>query len=166
MARVDLPADSPAADPLTRAHTQAKELMVVLRDLVHGIRPQILADVGLLAALRELAAQSPVPVTVVGPQTVSRPPELVEATAYYVASEALGNVAKHAGASRAEVRVEWSGDVLTLEVIDDGRGGADPAAGTGLTGLSDRVAAVGGRLLLATPAGGGTLVRVELPCRS
>jgi signal transduction histidine kinase len=166
MARVDVPADSPAAEPLTRAHSQAKELMVVLRDLVHGIRPQILADLGLLPALRELAAQCPVPVTVSGPETVTRPPELVEATAYYAASEALGNVVKHAGATRAELRVDWSGDLLALQIRDDGRGGADPAGGTGLTGLADRVAAVGGRLLLAGPPGGGTLVRVELPCRS
>jgi signal transduction histidine kinase len=107
-----------------------------------------------------------VPVTVSGPETVTRPPELVEATAYFAASEALGNVVKHAGATRAELRVAWSGDLLALQIRDDGRGGADPAGGTGLTGLADRVAAVGGRLLLASPPGGGTLVRVELPCRS
>jgi signal transduction histidine kinase len=89
----------------------------------------------------------------------------VETTAYFVASEALGNVAKHALATRAEVAVDWAGDSLVLEVRDDGAGGADPAAGSGLTGLADRVAAVGGRLLLSSPPGGGTLVRVELPCR-
>jgi signal transduction histidine kinase len=166
MARVDVPADSPAAGPLTRAHGQAKELMVVLRELVHGIRPQILADLGLVPALRELAAQSPVPVTVTGPAPVTRPPDRVETTAYYAAAEALGNVVKHAAATAADVRVEWAGDRLVLQVRDDGRGGADPERGTGLTGLADRVAAVGGRLLLASPAGGGTVLRVELPCRS
>jgi signal transduction histidine kinase len=165
MARLDLPDDSPAAAPLHRAHEQAKDLMVVLRDIVHGIRPQVLADLGLLPALRELAGRSPVPVTVHGPETLNRPPEQVETTAYLAASEALGNAARHAGATRAGVRVAWTGDLLTLEVCDDGRGGADPAAGTGLTGLADRVAAVGGRLLLSSPAGAGTLVRVELPCR-
>ncbi len=165
MARLDLPDDSPAAGPLHRAHEQAKDLMVALRDIVHGIRPQALSDLGLLPALRDLAGRSPVPVDVHGPDTVTRPPEQVETTAYFAASEALGNVAKHAGATRADVRVAWSGDLLTLEVRDDGRGGADPATGTGLTGLADRVAAVGGRLLLSSPAGGGTLVRVELPCR-
>jgi signal transduction histidine kinase len=106
-----------------------------------------------------------VPVTVTGPDIVSRPPERIETTAYFAASEALGNVAKHAGASSADLRMSWEGEKLVLEVRDDGHGGADPAAGTGLTGLADRVAAVGGRLLLASPEGGGTLVRVELPCQ-
>ena len=165
MARVDLPPDSPALQPLEQARAQAKDLMVALRDIVHGIRPQTLTDLGLLPALRELAARSPVPVTVTGPDIVSRPPERIETTAYFAASEALGNVAKHAGASSADLRMSWEGEKLVLEVRDDGHGGADPAAGTGLTGLADRVAAVGGRLLLASPEGGGTLVRVELPCQ-
>jgi signal transduction histidine kinase len=139
--------------------------MVMLRDIVHGIRPQVLGDLGLLPALRELAGRTPLPVHVSAPDVISRPPEQVETTAYFVASEALGNVAKHALATRAEVVVDWAGDSLVLEVRDDGAGGADPAAGSGLTGLADRVAAVGGRLLLSSPPGGGTLVRVELPCR-
>ena len=165
MARLDLPDDSPAAEPLHRAHEQAKDLMVALRDIVLGIHPQALSDLGLLPALRDLAGRAPLPVTVHGPQTVTRPPEPVEATAYFAASEALGNVVKHAGATHAEVRVDWQGETLTVEVRDDGAGGADPAAGTGLTGLADRVAAAGGRLLLSSPPGGGTLVRLELPCR-
>ena len=165
LARHDLPAGSPAAEPLQRAHEQAKGLMVVLRDIVHGIRPQVLSDLGLLPALRDLAQRAPLPVEVHGPATVNRPPEPVETTAYFAASEALGNVVKHAGATRADIRVAWSGELLSLEVRDDGLGGADPAAGSGLTGLADRVAAVGGRLLLSSPPGGGTRVRVELPCR-
>lgn len=165
MARHDLPPDSPAAESLDQARNQAKDLMVALRDIVHGIRPQTLTDLGLMPALRELAARSPVPVTVTGPDTVSRPPERIETTAYFAASEALGNVAKHAGAGRVDLRMSWAGEKLVLEVRDDGLGGAEPSAGTGLTGLADRVAAVGGRLLLASPAGGGTLVRVELPCQ-
>lgn len=164
MARLDLPADSPAAEPLTKAHTQAKELMVVLRDLIHGIRPQALTDLGLPAALRELAGRSPVPVTVAGDEAAARPPEQIETTAYFVASEALTNVVKHAQAGRADVRLSRAGESLVLEISDDGRGGADPASGTGLTGLADRVAAVGGRLLLASPPGAGTRIRVELPC--
>jgi signal transduction histidine kinase len=164
MARLDLPADSPAADPLTQAHTQAKELMVVLRDLIHGIRPQALTDLGLPAALRELAVGSPVPVTITGLEGAARPPEKIEATAYFVASEALTNVVKHAQATQADVRLSRLGESLVMEISDDGRGGADPAFGTGLTGLADRVAAVGGRLLLASPPGGGTRIRVELPC--
>ncbi|WP_231956766.1 MULTISPECIES: sensor histidine kinase [unclassified Actinoplanes] len=163
MARLDLPEDSPAAGPLGQAHTQAKELMVVLRDLVHGIRPQVLTDLGLPAALRELAATSPVPVTV-ETDIVARPPEGIETTAYFVAAEALTNIAKHARATAARVRVTGDGTRVDLEIQDNGRGGADPAAGTGLTGLADRVAAAGGRLLLASPAGGPTLLRVELPC--
>ncbi|MEU9825255.1 sensor histidine kinase [Micromonospora chersina] len=164
LARLDVPEDSPAAKPLAVAHEQAKELMVTLRGIVQGIRPPQLTELGLAGAVRELAAQATVPVTVRADLT--RPvPELVETTAWYVVSEALGNVARHAGASRAEVRLTSSGRRLVVEVADDGRGGADPARGTGLTGLADRVAAVDGRLLLASPPGGPTLVRVELPCR-
>lgn len=164
LARLDVPADSPAARPLAIAHDQAKDLMVMLRQIVHGIRPQSLTDLGLAGAVRELAGEATVPVTVHA--ELGQPlPEPVETTAYYVVSEALGNVARHARAGRAEVRLTRTGDQLVVEVHDDGRGGADPARGTGLTGLSDRVAAAGGRLLLASPPGGPTLVRVELPCR-
>ncbi|MET0492169.1 MAG: sensor domain-containing protein [Actinoplanes sp.] len=163
MARLDVPDDSPAAPPLTAAHEQAKELMVVLRDLIHGIRPQALTDLGLPAALRELAGWSPLPVTVTVADGVSRPAAQVEGTAYFVASEALANVVKHSGASRADVLLARAGEALVLEVRDDGHGGADPAGGSGLTGLADRVAAVGGRVLLSSPDGGPTLVRVELP---
>ncbi|WP_436527679.1 sensor domain-containing protein [Actinoplanes sp. HUAS TT8] len=163
MARLDLPADSPAAEPLGMAHTQAKELMVVLRDLIHGIRPQVLTDLGLPAALRELAASSPVPVTVEA-TIAARPPESIETTAYFVAAEALTNIAKHAHATAARVRVTGDGTRVELEIEDNGRGGADPRMGSGLTGLADRVGAAGGRLLLASPAGGPTLLRVELPC--
>jgi signal transduction histidine kinase len=163
MARLDVPDDSPAAQPLTAAHEQAKELMVVLRDLIHGIRPQALTDLGLPAALRELAGWSPLPVTVTVADGVMRPSAQVEGTAYFVASEALANVVKHSGASRADLLLARAGEALVLEVRDDGRGGAHPEGGTGLTGLADRVAAVGGRVLLSSPAGGPTLVRVELP---
>ncbi|GHJ48172.1 histidine kinase [Catellatospora sp. TT07R-123] len=165
LARLDTAADSPAAAPLARAHEQAKELMTVLRDLIHGIAPQTLRDLGLPAALRELADRSPIPVTVtVAERATGRLPELVENTAYFAVSEALANTAKHAGATRAEVSADRDGDLLVLQVRDDGRGGADPARGTGLSGLADRVATVRGRLLLASPVGGPTLVRVELPC--
>ncbi|RSM60314.1 sensor histidine kinase [Actinoplanes sp. ATCC 53533] len=163
MARLDVPADSPAAAPLAQAHDEAKELMVVLRELIHGIRPQSLADLGLPAALRELTVRSPLPVTVTVAEGLHRPAPHLESTAYFAASEALANVVKHAGASRADLLLAQPGDMLVLEVRDDGHGGADPAHGTGLTGLADRVAAVGGRLLLASPAGGPTLIRVELP---
>jgi signal transduction histidine kinase len=163
MARLDVPTDSPAAGTLAKAHDEAKELMVVLRELIHGIRPQSLADLGLPAALRELTVRSPLPVTVTVAEGMRRPAPHLETTAYFAASEGLANVVKHAGASRADLLLAQAGDILVLEVRDDGQGGADPAHGTGLTGLADRVAAVGGRLLLASPVGGPTLVRVELP---
>ncbi|SBT40501.1 sensor histidine kinase [Micromonospora auratinigra] len=164
LARLDVPDESPAAGPLAVAHGQAKELMVLLRQVVQGIRPPQLTDLGLAGAVRDLASGAGLPVTVRA--DLAWPvPELTETTAWFVVSEALANVTRHAGASRAEVRLAETGRTLVVEVRDDGRGGADPARGSGLTGLADRVAAVGGRLLLASPAGGPTLVRVELPCR-
>ncbi|GAA4572423.1 sensor histidine kinase [Micromonospora coerulea] len=164
LARLDVPEESPAAKPLAVAHEQAKGLMVMLRQIVHGIRPQSLTDLGLAGAVRELANEATIPVTVHA--DVERPlPELIETTAYFVVSESLGNVARHARATRAQVRLVAEPGRLVVEVSDDGRGGADPALGSGLTGLADRVAAAGGRLLLASPPGGPTLVRVELPCR-
>jgi signal transduction histidine kinase len=163
LAQLDVPEDSPAAAPLAAAHDQAKSLMVLLRQIVQGIRPQSLTDLGLAGAVRELAEQATVPVTV--STALTRPvPELVETTAYYVVSEALANVVRHSGATRSQVRLSHLDGALLVEVTDDGRGGADPDRGTGLTGLADRVAAVNGRLLLSSPAGGPTVLRVELPC--
>lgn len=164
LARLDVPENSPAAGPLAAAHAQAKELMVALRQIVQGIRPPQLTELGLAGAVGELAGAATIPVTVRAdlPQPV---PELVETTAYFVVAESLHNVARHAHATRTAVRLAQAGRTLVVEVEDDGRGGADPARGSGLTGLADRVAAVDGRLLLASPPGGPTLVRVELPCR-
>ncbi|WP_433131640.1 histidine kinase [Micromonospora sp. CA-240977] len=164
LARLDVPEDSPAARPLAVAHDQARGLMVMLRQLVHGIRPQSLTDLGLAGAASELADAATIPVAVHA-DLAGELPEIVETTAYFVVSEALGNVARHAGATHAEVRLSRAGGDLVVEVADDGRGGADPIRGTGLTGLADRIAAVDGRLLLSSPPGGPTLVRVELPCR-
>jgi signal transduction histidine kinase len=163
LAKLDVPDDSPAAKSLAIAHEQAKGLMVTLRQIVQGIRPQNLTELGLAGAVRELAGGATIPVNVHA--DLGQPlPELVETTAYFVVSESLGNVARHAQATRAEVRLTQADRDLVIEVEDDGCGGADPAEGTGLIGLADRVAAVNGRLLLASPAGGPTLVRVELPC--
>ncbi|MGK5518144.1 histidine kinase [Micromonospora sp. URMC 107] len=163
LARLDVPEDSPAAGPLAVAHDQAKNLMVELRQIVQGIRPQSLTDLGLAGAVRELAGEATVPVTVHA--ELKQPlPELVESTAYFVVSESLGNVVRHSGATHAEVRLVQADGQLVVEISDDGHGGADPVRGTGLTGLADRVAAAEGRLLLASPPGGPTLVRVELPC--
>lgn len=164
LARLDVPEDSPASRPLAVAHDQARGLMVMLRQLVHGIRPQSLTDLGLAGAVRELADAATIPV-VVHADLRDELPEIVETTAYFVVSEALGNVARHSRATRADVRLTRAGGDLVVEVADDGHGDADPARGTGLTGLADRVAAVDGRLLLSSPPGGPTVVRVELPCR-
>jgi signal transduction histidine kinase len=163
LARLDLPPGSPAAETVTVAHQQAKQLMAELRELIHGIRPQVLADLGLPAALAELADQSPIPVRV-SSSLPGRFPGQVEHTAYFVVAEALTNIAKHSGATSASVTARQHDGVLTLEISDNGHGGADPHRGTGLTGLADRVAVTGGRMLLSSPPGGPTLLHVELPC--
>jgi len=163
LARLDLPADSPAAASVASAHEQAKQLMAELRELIHGIQPQVLTDLGLPAAIGELADQSPIPVAV-ATDLAGRLPGQVETTAYFVVAEALTNIAKHSGASSVSVTASMRGSVLTVEVSDNGRGGADPGRGTGLTGLADRTAVAGGRMLLSSPAGGPTILRVELPC--
>jgi signal transduction histidine kinase len=164
LAQLDLPADSPAGRAVAGAHEQAKQLMTQLRELIHGIRPQVLTDLGLPAALRDLADQAAIPVTV-HTELSGRLPGPVESTAYFVAAEALANIAKHSGASTAHVTAWCRDHLLTVEIRDDGKGLADPARGTGLTGLADRVSVVDGRMYLSSPAGGPTLIHVELPCR-
>jgi CheY-like chemotaxis protein len=136
-----------------------------LRELARGLHPAILTSGGLGVALRSLAGRAPVPVTVTGVPS-DRLPDTVEAAAYYVVAEALTNVAKYAGASAARVRLELQETTVVIEVADDGVGGADVDAGTGLRGLADRVEALGGRLDLDSPAGGGTILRAAIPCRS
>jgi signal transduction histidine kinase len=163
LARLDLPAGSPAAARVHEAQEQAKQALTELRELIRGVHPQVLADRGLGAAVADAAGRSPVEVDV----DVSLPrrlPGTIEVTAYFAVCEALANIARHSRASRASVRGRLLGDVLTVEVRDDGVGGADPAAGTGLAGLADRIAVVEGRLLLSSPAGGPTVLRVEIPC--
>ncbi|BCJ67505.1 sensor histidine kinase [Polymorphospora rubra] len=166
LARLDLPVDSPAGQQVARAHEQAKEALAELRELIRGVHPQVLSDRGLPAAVEDVAGRSPLPVDVDLPLP-GRLPAAAEQAAYFVVTEALANVAKHSGATRARVGggvTGVAGDWLVVEVRDDGVGGADPAAGSGLTGLADRVAAVDGRLLLSSPAGGPTVVRAEIPC--
>ncbi len=164
-AKAKFPADPEAAAAIVgQAHEQAKEALAELRNLVRGVHPPVLTDRGLDAALSGLAALSPVPVTV-SVDLPARPPAAIEAIAYFVVAEALTNVAKHAHASHATVIVVRSGDVLSLEITDDGGGGADPA-GRGLSGLAARVAGVDGQFRVTSPAGGPTTVEVTLPCRS
>ncbi len=163
LARLDLPPGSPAADAIAAAHDQAKQLMAELRELIHGIQPQVLTDLGLPAALGELADQSPVPVTV-DAHLDGRLPGHIENTAYFAAAEALTNIAKHSSATSASMTARLHGGLLTSEISDNGHGGANPGRGTGLTGLADRVAVAGGRMLLSSPPGGPTVLRVEVPC--
>jgi PAS domain S-box-containing protein len=132
-----------------------------LRELAQGIHPSALSERGLAAALRIVAARSPVPVEL--DVTTTPLDSSFGVAAYYIVSEALTNVAKYAEASRAAVRVRETERALIVVVEDDGRGGADPATGTGLSGLADRVAAFEGRLEVESPPGGGTRVRAELP---
>ncbi|MEU8777723.1 sensor histidine kinase [Streptomyces sp. NPDC048606] len=152
---------------IDEAHREAKEAIEELNDLVRGLHPAVLEDRGLDAALSGIAARAPLPVELVV-DLPARPGATVEAVAYFVVSEALANVAKHARARRCSVRVTRvaaaRGDVLRVEVTDDGVGGADPAGGTGLMGLRKRVGSVDGTIMIDSPLGGPTLVTVELPC--
>ncbi|GAB3142619.1 sensor histidine kinase [Microbispora hainanensis] len=144
-----------------RAHLL--EATADLRELARGLHPMVLAQDGLEAALASVADRSAIPVRLrvsVG----SRLPREIEATAYYLVSESITNAARHSAASVVTVDVTAGGDGLRIAVTDDGRGGARPAAGSGLQGLADRVAALGARLELDSPAGGGTRLRTVLPC--
>jgi len=160
-----LDTDPDAAKALLRdAHGDAQLALRELRDLARGIHPAVLTDRGLDAAVSGLAARSSVPVRVRG-SLATRPPASVEATAYFIASEALANVAKHANATSAEISMALEDDRLRVEIVDDGRGGADPA-GAGLRGLADRAAALDGSFSVESPEGGGTRIVTELPCAS
>ncbi|MEV7794720.1 sensor domain-containing protein [Streptomyces sp. NPDC087512] len=162
LARLDAP-PGPLADQLAKAHREAGLALEELRELIHGIHPKVLADYGLEAAVADAADRSAVPVDL-ELELPGRLPRAVEATAYFVVCEALANVARHSGASRARVRGRHRGGRLVLEVGDDGRGGARAGEGSGLTGLADRVSVLDGRLSLSSPPGGPTLLRVEMPC--
>jgi signal transduction histidine kinase len=147
---------------LDRAVDATKEAMQELQEIARGIHPAVLAQGGLRPALKTLARRAPVPVRLdLG--ALGRLPDHVEISAYYVAAEALTNAAKHGNASTVTVEVECVEDTLRISVRDDGIGGADFNLGSGLLGLKDRVEAVGGRILLDSPRGGGTRVTGELP---
>jgi signal transduction histidine kinase len=147
------------SEALGHAETATREL----RELVHGILPSILTRKGLWAGVDELAARASIPVEIeVGEE---RFPPVVEATAYFVVAEALTNVVKHARAQRAGLRAFVKDEALYVEVSDDGVGGAD-AQGHGLVGLSDRVTALDGQLVVESPARGGTILTATLPLNS
>ncbi|WP_169702001.1 sensor histidine kinase [Janibacter terrae] len=154
-----------AAELVDEAHRSAKEAIVEMRHVARGIVPPILADRGLEAALPALAARSAVP-TSVDVRDVGRLDPTTEAIAYFVVSEALTNVAKHSGAAHAEVDVTTNDGHLVAVVTDDGRGGADPSLGTGLTGLRQRLTAVDGTLDVSSPSGGPTRLTATLPLRT
>ena len=155
-----------AKELVEEAHEEAKRAITEVRDLARGIHPAVLTDRGLDAALSALAMRSPVPVEV-SVDVAERPPASVEAAAYFVVSEALANVAKHAGATKASVTVRRTGEgPLTIQVQDDGAGGARMVEGSGLAGLRDRVGALDGQLHLLSPAGGPTVLMAEIPCAS
>ena len=157
--------DDPSAQALVSdASSQLAESLAELRELARGIHPAVLNH-GLAAALDSLAARSPVP-TAVSFDADGSLPEPVELAAYFVASEALTNVAKYADATAATVRVSQKGRTAIIEIADDGVGGAEEAGGSGLRGLADRVEALDGRLTVVSPPGAGTTVIAELPCGS
>jgi signal transduction histidine kinase len=136
-----------------------------LRELSQGIHPAILTERGLGPALQELAYSAPVPIELSLPFE-ERLPQPVEAAAYYLVAEGLTNAAKYASASAVSVSVHQRNGRALVEVRDDGVGGANPARGTGLRGLADRVEALGGKLSVESPPGGGTQLRAEIPCES
>jgi signal transduction histidine kinase len=159
-------ADDPerVGELLAEARIGAEQALRELRDLARGIHPPVLADRGLEAALASLASSTPMRVTLTV-DVARRPTPAVESAAYFVVAEALANAAKHADAERLEISVARHGDMVEVQVQDDGTGGADPD-GTGLRGLRRRVEALDGILQVTSPAGGPTTVRAELPCGS
>jgi signal transduction histidine kinase len=147
---------------LVAAQEHLGEALLELRELARGIHPAVLTDHGLGPAVAALASRSSVPVEITDVPE-DRLPERVEAAAYYIVAEAVTNVAKYAEASHVTVAVRPNGDHMIVEVADDGVGGADPASGTGLRGLADRVEALHGRLRIDSPAGSGTQLTAEIP---
>jgi signal transduction histidine kinase len=156
-------ADDPGArERLEQARQEIATSLEELRAVARGLHPAVVSEHGLAVALETMAARAPVPVRVtVDPE---RLPEPLEVAAYYVVSESLANIGKHARASSATIDIARRQDVLVVEVTDNGIGGADSERGSGLRGLADRVEALGGRLRVWTPLGGGTRVRAEIPC--
>jgi signal transduction histidine kinase len=155
-------ADPVALTVIDGARDELHHALEELRDLARGIHPAVLTQAGLAAALESMAERLLMPVELDVPQQRWDP--AVESTAYFVACEALANTVKHAQATRAHVEVHDDGRALYLSVTDDGRGAVDLTAGSGLTGLRDRVAALGGELNVVSRPGAGTRLTAEIPC--
>jgi signal transduction histidine kinase len=156
------PDSSDLRSELSRVATGLADAVAELQELSRGIHPAILSQGGLGPALRTLARRSPIPVEL-DVATDTRLPEPIEVAAYYVASEALANAAKHAQASRIEVSLAPRNRSMLLSIRDDGVGGADPARGSGLVGLTDRVETLGGSIHVQSRPGDGTQITAELP---
>jgi len=150
---------------LAEARQTSSAALGDLRDVVHGIHPPVLADRGLKSAIEALALDLSVPVEVTGAAPAALPAP-VESAAYFTVAECLANIAKHAEATRAWVELAHPAGLLTVVVGDDGRGGADPASGTGMRGVARRLAAFDGTMTVSSPKGGPTLVTLEVPCDS
>ena len=157
-------ADSAVESLLESAVLELQAANEELRELVRGVYPAILSEEGLAAAIESLALRNPFPIDL--DVLEGRVPPRVEATAYFVTCEGLANVAKHAQASRASVCIARHDGLLAVEIADDGVGGARPLENSGLSGLADRVEALGGHLQVESPAGGGTRLLAEIPCES
>jgi signal transduction histidine kinase len=156
------PTSGPLGDELAKVADGLASVLDDLRELARGIHPTVLSEGGLVPALKTLARRSIVPVEL-DVRAIDRLPEPVEVAAYYVASEALTNAAKHSNASVVQVGAQVAGDALHLRIADDGDGGADPALGSGLMGLKDRVEALGGTVTISSAAGSGTSLDADLP---
>jgi signal transduction histidine kinase len=151
-----------ARELLDQVRTRNDETLTEIRFLSRGFAPPILAERGLKQAVASLAATSPIPTSVAIDLGANRPPEPVERAVYFAISESLANAAKHSGAHAIQINIQQTPDGLVAEVIDDGRGGAIPLPGHGLAGLSDRLRAVGGQIVVTSPAGQGTTVSISV----
>ncbi len=161
----ELGAEGDACLRLAEARQEIAISLGELREVAQGLHPAVVSGHGLAVALEQLAARAPVPVRV-AVEMDERLPESVEVAAYFLVSESLANVAKHACASAATIAINRESECVVIEIVDDGLGGADTELGTGLRGLADRVEALGGRLRIWSPTGGGTRLRAEIPCGS
>jgi signal transduction histidine kinase len=155
--------DAEAKRGLDQARREIALSLAELRDISRGLHPAVVTAHGLPVALESLAARGPVP-TQLAVELGGRLQEELEVAAYYIVGESLANIGKHAQATSATVVVACRNGDLVVEIVDDGVGGADTERGSGLRGLADRIEALGGRLRVWTPAGGGTRVRAEIPC--
>jgi signal transduction histidine kinase len=154
--------DSSARAAIEHTRTELRQTLQELRDLARGIHPAILTQAGLAAALEGVAERFPLPIEVDAPKSRCNPD--AEATAYFLVCEALANIVKHAGATRAHVHIEQAGGHLKVTVTDDGCGGADFRADGGLVGMRDRLAALAGEITVTSPLGGGTEIEARIPC--